>query len=361
MDASLPGPRPGPGGEPGERDPHTVPAGPPFDLDVLADLHAGVFGDEVAAVLRARVAADPDSAAVLQALDATVADLHALPAAVPIPRQVATRLDAVIAAESAARARATNASGGSPAGVAGPVSGTTGAPPAAPLAFVAPPRQVSSPPSAPSPPTTPSPTPPPSPGGTVSSLDHARRARQSRNLTQRRWAIGLGAAAAVAAVFAIGAVVVNPGGTPGSGLAGDLSSVTTSAQPTTGTGPTTGTDTGTDATQGEPAPGQAATQVPPAQTQAVVATPHHLADLLPQIDGKAPAGPFADRDRLQACLAANDASGDEVLGVLPVSYTGQSAYAISLRAPDGTLRILVVGGACGQSGADLKEEQTTHG
>jgi hypothetical protein len=330
-----------------------VPAGPPFDLEVLADLHAGVFSDEVAAVLRARVAADPGSAAVLAALDATVADLHALPP-VPIPPQVAARLDAVIAAESAARTRSASASEGTPSGVTGPSLGAAGAPPAAPLPFVAPPRRDPSPPQAPSPPPAPSPTPPPHQvGGTVSSLDHARRARQSRNTSQRRWAIGLGVAAAVAAVFAIGAVIVNPGGTPGSGFAGDLSSVTTATHPTTGAG--------AGATQGEPAPSQGGTQAPPARTQAVVATPHHLADLLPQIDGKAPAGPFADHDRLQACLAANDASGDEVLGVLPVSYTGEDAYAISLRAPDGTVRILIVGGACGQSGADLKEEQTTHG
>jgi hypothetical protein len=324
-----------------------VPAGPPFALDVLADLHAGVFSDEVAAVLRPRVAADPASAAILAALDATVTDLRSLPP-VPIPPQVAARLDAVIAAESAARARA----GGPPAGA--------GAAPAPPIAGPLPMRSTTQ--QTPSPPSGPFPAqPPPRPaGGTVSSLDHARRTQQSRSTPQRRWATGLAVAAAVAAVFAIGAVVVNSGGTPGTGLAGDLGGITTGAGATTGTD-ATGRPSGS-AGEHEPSGGaQAPAPTTPGQTQAIVADPQHLTDLLPKIAGKAPAGPFADHDRLLACLAANDADHDEVLGVLPVSYTGERAYAISLRASDGTLRILVVGPECGATGADLKAEQTTHG
>ncbi|HEU0086948.1 MAG TPA: hypothetical protein VFQ77_04770 [Pseudonocardiaceae bacterium] len=78
------------------------PAVQPLSLDLLADLHAGVLDEAVAAVLRARVAADPSARTVLAALDATVADLAALPRqrTARIPDEVATRLESALAAEA---------------------------------------------------------------------------------------------------------------------------------------------------------------------------------------------------------------------------------------------------------------------
>lgn len=83
-----------------------APMGPPWPVDVLADLHAGVLEPEVAQQLWPRVRQDPDAAAVLEALDATRAELSGLAAArpVPMPARFAARLDAAIAAEAAQRA-----------------------------------------------------------------------------------------------------------------------------------------------------------------------------------------------------------------------------------------------------------------
>jgi hypothetical protein len=52
---------------------------PPYSLDVVADLHAGVYPDDVADVMRAEVLANPDSMAVWNALDATTRELASIP------------------------------------------------------------------------------------------------------------------------------------------------------------------------------------------------------------------------------------------------------------------------------------------
>ncbi|MGW3960440.1 hypothetical protein ACWED2_11520 [Amycolatopsis sp. NPDC005003] len=78
--------------------------GPPWSVDVLADLHAGVLDDTQAAELWPLVNADPEARAILDALDATQADLASL-ADAPAPRmpaEFAARLDAALAAEAAA-------------------------------------------------------------------------------------------------------------------------------------------------------------------------------------------------------------------------------------------------------------------
>ncbi|GGM66737.1 hypothetical protein GCM10012275_41530 [Longimycelium tulufanense] len=74
-------------------------AGPRWSLDLLADLHAGALDPEVEAELRSRVAADPQAREVLAALDATVDELAALPP-VPMPAEVAERIDKALAAEA---------------------------------------------------------------------------------------------------------------------------------------------------------------------------------------------------------------------------------------------------------------------
>ncbi|MCR6486137.1 hypothetical protein M8542_25235 [Amycolatopsis sp. OK19-0408] len=79
--------------------------GPPWSVDVLADLHAGVLEDARAAELWPLVNADPEARAILDALDATQTDLASLAEAPapPMPAEFAARLDAALAAEAAAR------------------------------------------------------------------------------------------------------------------------------------------------------------------------------------------------------------------------------------------------------------------
>ncbi|HVW40985.1 MAG TPA: hypothetical protein VHC18_06520 [Amycolatopsis sp.] len=76
-------------------------AGPPWSVDLLADLHAGVLDEAQAAELWPRVHADPEARAIIDALEATTADLANLGAAPapPMPADVAARIDAAIAGE----------------------------------------------------------------------------------------------------------------------------------------------------------------------------------------------------------------------------------------------------------------------
>ncbi|SDN25757.1 hypothetical protein [Allokutzneria albata] len=75
-----------------------TPDGPPWSVDLLADLHAGVLDVDIAAELRPRVERDPEARAVLAALDATTADLAALPP-VAMPPEVSARIEAAIQQE----------------------------------------------------------------------------------------------------------------------------------------------------------------------------------------------------------------------------------------------------------------------
>jgi hypothetical protein len=74
-----------------------------LDLELLADLDAGVLDADREAQVRAAAAADPQATALLAALAATRADLAALPEP-PVPAHVAARWDAALAAEALAPA-----------------------------------------------------------------------------------------------------------------------------------------------------------------------------------------------------------------------------------------------------------------
>lgn len=82
------------------------PPGPPWSVDVLADLHAGVLDAETSAQLWPRVNADPEARAVIEALDVIKVELGQLGQAPPepMPAPFAARLDAAIEAEAARRA-----------------------------------------------------------------------------------------------------------------------------------------------------------------------------------------------------------------------------------------------------------------
>lgn len=77
-------------------------AGPPWSVDLLAELHAGALDDAEAARLWPEVQADPEAMAVLSALDATRTDLSAFAEAPvePMPAEVAARIDAALAQEA---------------------------------------------------------------------------------------------------------------------------------------------------------------------------------------------------------------------------------------------------------------------
>ncbi|MEU3621506.1 hypothetical protein BS329_25770 [Amycolatopsis coloradensis] len=94
--------------------------GPPWSVDVLADLHAGVLDEREAAALWPLVNADPEALAIIEALEATTADLAELanePIA-PMPAEFAARIDAALAAEMRASPAFQGASEGQQAQVA---------------------------------------------------------------------------------------------------------------------------------------------------------------------------------------------------------------------------------------------------
>ncbi|MFE2752393.1 hypothetical protein ACFXGA_10385 [Actinosynnema sp. NPDC059335] len=74
-------------------------SGPPWSVDLLADLHAGALDPRTEAELRPLVENDPEAREILAALDATLADLRDLPP-IPMPRDVAERIDAALAEEA---------------------------------------------------------------------------------------------------------------------------------------------------------------------------------------------------------------------------------------------------------------------
>ena len=78
------------------------PAGPPWSVDLLADLHAGALDSELSAQLWPQVNADPQAHAVIEALDFVKVELGQLGSAPaePMPAQFATRLDSALATEA---------------------------------------------------------------------------------------------------------------------------------------------------------------------------------------------------------------------------------------------------------------------
>lgn len=92
------------------------PLGPPWSVDVLADLHAGVLDPAESARLWPQVNADPEARAILAALDEVKVGLGRLGNAPvePMPAQYAARLDAAIEAEVRASGRLATAPGPGP-------------------------------------------------------------------------------------------------------------------------------------------------------------------------------------------------------------------------------------------------------
>ena len=79
-----------------------VPAGPPWPVDVVADVHAGLYPPELNRQLRDRMMTDPEARATLTALS-SVADRLSLLPGLTMPDRYATRLAAAIDAQALAR------------------------------------------------------------------------------------------------------------------------------------------------------------------------------------------------------------------------------------------------------------------
>ncbi|GAA2990615.1 anti-sigma factor family protein [Actinokineospora diospyrosa] len=79
-----------------------APDGPPWSVDLLADLHAGVLDPAQSSRLWARVNTDPEARAVVEALESVRVGLGELGAGPvqPMPAHYAARLDAALGAEA---------------------------------------------------------------------------------------------------------------------------------------------------------------------------------------------------------------------------------------------------------------------
>jgi hypothetical protein len=267
--------------------------GQPWSVDLLADLHAD-DGD--------RTGLDADAHAVLSALDATRAELAALPP-MRMPDDVAARIDAALAAEAAARA------GSAPVSPVTPFPAAAG--PVPPQATGTGPQAVM--PSAPVP-LRPAATPPvyAQHAAPVADLAEARRRRN------RRLGIAGGLLTAAAAVAGVVFVVL-----PGTNTAGVPQAVPH---------PTTSSSVQTDPQNNGPLALHSG-DLPAAGIKAV---------------GFHDYGPFADAGKLDACLTANgQPAGTKPIFGRPATLEGRSVemFLLSTGKPV-RYQLLVVGADC---------------
>ncbi|MEY7971793.1 hypothetical protein AB8O38_07295 [Saccharomonospora xinjiangensis] len=274
--------------------------GPPWSVDVLADLHAGVLDEQQAAELWPLVNADPDARAIIEALESTTADLSGFASldVEPMPADVASRIDAALELERQGTTQAAQMA-------QAPDRGTAQAPPQT------------------------------SPGqGTplsrpeesdVVSLDAARRRRNKR----LGWGAGLLTAAA-AVVAAVLVVVPGMGGKQG----GDL------AQPPQ---------------PPQPPQSSAAGEAPPLAVDS-----GNLSAAVGEISGARDFGPLGDQQRLSACLAANGVDPSvQPVGFRPVTIDGADALVVLLTTGKlGQLRLLALAPDCGEGNPGLLMDET---
>lgn len=293
-----------------------VPDGPPWSLDAVADVHAGVFPPEVQRRLLAEMAADPEASAMLAALGGVVDELSLLPP-LPMPEQYAARLDAAIAAEAAARA------GSAPVG------------PPRPLTVVPPPGPAPQPPAPQPPPQQHWPAQQPAAGGQVVSLDAVRARRR------RSWVTGIGLAAAVAAVATVVVVAVKPNASSGGSAQvapPQLTSSSTSAPPNAA---------GNTEAEAAPTNGVA--------PNVVVIDPDNLQQAFKKVQGHSSGKMMSNPVDYAGCLARLDINGELVLGVTDVRYQGKTAIAWALSIPGDSrhAELVVVAAGCGPNGAQV--------
>ena len=321
-----------------------VPAGPPWPVDVVADVHAGLYPPELNRQLRERMMADPQASATLTALNAVTDRLSLLPG-LTMPDRYATRLSAAIDAEAQARAAGSRGTVPtrrirptvlrtdlSPLLDASPTwnDATTrvapGHKPPGAVAFVPP---IPTPRSAPEtvseqtqrlaePTRHPSALPPP--GGDVIDLDAGRRRRRLRATA----ILGLAAAVALIGVVTFVATRTNSTGSPNSA--------------------------------GGASPSAIATASLPANAAQFKVDPSDVGGVYVKVKGQTyPTDPIVWAD----CLAANGLSGKDLLGASVVSYRGSDAIALAVAIDSTHAEVLIVAPLCGGPlGAQLLTKAT---
>jgi hypothetical protein len=384
-----------------------TPVGPPWSVDDVADVQAGLYPAEVTADLRARIAADPDGAAILAALDSTVDDLSLLPPLV-IPPQYALRIDQAISAEVRARAEGRTTpvvTGGfgallNPSAPAAPQPGLptltatqTGVPgqrsrpprmePGAPpprhpplIPRVLPGAAQHQPPRAPHP-DRPAGGPPP-------------YAPTNRGQAAQSWSGPSSSASSPSGSASSGGPGSGPGrssGSTGRGPGGDrpgtvssldaarakrrrwtgglLAAAAVAAVVTFGIIGLRGSDDEPGGLAQAPATVSSTTTVPagagstPGEIQAFAIEPGKFDEAFAKLNGTSE-GKLTDPPVYTACLAANKITGTDVLGVSDVTYEGKPAMAIAVAIPGNTTqaKVLVVGTGCGPNGPELLAEET---
>ena len=322
-----------------------VPAGPPWPVDVVADVHAGLYPPELNRQLRERMMADPQASATLTALNAVTDRLSLLPG-LTMPDRYATRLSAAIDAE--AQARSAGSRGTVPTRRIRPTVLRTDLSPlldATPtwndattrvspghrtpgaVAFVPPiptprpaPEPVSEQTQRLSEPThNPAPVLPSQVGGEIIDLDAGRRRRRLR----ATGILGLAAAVALIGVITFAVTRTNSTGSPNAGGA---------------------------------VPSAVATASLPANAAQFKVDPSDVGGVYAKVKGQTyPTDPIVWAD----CLAANGLSGKDLLGASVVSYRGSDAIALAVAIDSTHAEVLIVAPLCGGPlGAQLLTKAT---
>lgn len=382
--------------------PSGLPDGPPWSVDTLADIQAGIYPPAMTAILRHQILMDPEAAAVWAALSSLTDDLHDLDPnggsvqAPPMPADFSARLDKAMSAEVNNRfaSRSTQPLWPAQHAPVVPVDGGRTAksyqlPPAAPFDGLSPGSPTSK--------------------NTASNVVDLESIRRKRRTT---WLAALGG---VAAAAVIGTFVVvglggdgKPGGAdsaaalpsrpaaaaaapqpedsaadeaapngagdprpatrdsaPGSAAAGNPGSTAATATASTGSAASSATSTAV----GQPAPSAG----PPAanfETELLILDSQDVADSYDQIAGRnvvfdesgepavmaqSPLGPIADPAVYAGCVAANGVEDQLLVGLRMVRFNDKQGYALAFDDPDNPIRstILVVGLDCGPENADL--------
>lgn len=354
---------------PHDADGVALPVGPPWSVDDVADVHAGVYPPQVQAELLVRMAADPEAAAILAALNSVTDEASLLPP-LPMPAAYVARLDAALSAESASRASALSQARQQPVlptdlpRLVG--ASTPNPPPQTPGPGTGRPSG-SQPPHAVGGPAGPSSS--GFAGGTVVSLDQVRANRRRRG-----WILGTGIAAAAAAVAVITVTALNGGKGPATAGSAQVNSSSSSSEiSSTTVSSTTVSSTTTTSTQRPPAPGGANTggtdntagNIGPAQTpstklgiqspNALTIDPANLQETFNQVNGRdSDLSKFSNPLVYASCLAANDVEQPDVLGLRLGTLGGKPAFAIAVAIPGDPAHanLVVVGAECGANGAD---------
>ncbi len=319
-----------------------VPVGPPWPVDVVADVHAGLYPPELNRRLRDRMMADPQARATLTALS-SVADRLSLLPGLTMPDRYATRLSAAIEAQAQAQARSAGSPGTVPARRIGPTvlrtdlsplldatprwndeSATTrlaaGRQPPGAVAFVPPippPRPASEPHAEQTQRLAEPIRYPPPTGGDVVDLDATRRRRRLRTTG----ILGLAAAVALIGV------------------------VTFLATSSTSTAPSASGPAPSAVATGSLTPNAAQFQVDPSDVGGAYA----------KVKGQTYP---TDAIVWAECLAANGVSGKDLLGASVVSYRGSDAIALAVALDATHAEILIVAPGCGPLGDQLLTKAT---